>query len=740
VQYAHGQGILHRDLKPGNVMLDGRGEPLVSDFGLAKWLDATSDLTRTLTVFGTPGYIAPEQAKGPAANLTPAADVYSLGAILFDLFTGQPPFLGEHALAVIQQAAEKSAPKLRTLAPSLDRDLETICARCLEREPKARYHSAGDLAEDLERWLEGRPIIARPVSPSVRIWRWSKRNPRLAGSLAAVVVLGAIGVTAAISSSRLSSVVQNAELARHSVVVTPFEDLDDLSNTSPSSKAATNAFAVALTQTKGIRASNSRTRNVDPWSAEDWKKIGEAAGARFVLSGSVRQREGKQRVAVHLVETGSGSVVSTWLQDVASLSEIVNISMANISGKLGVTSSVSLPRSIISFDGEISAISGTSNPSARSYCDRGREFLLRYNLGDLDRAIDSFRKAIELDPNYALAYAMLGSACQARALTDNTQDWRAAADRATMTALRLAPMLPEAYRARAGTLHRYGQMRAALDPSLTAYELEPSSARTAAILGDGYEVIGRPDLAIGWFQKATRRQTQPIYADNIGNAWADLGEYDKAEKAYATAIVFKPDLPVGLLGLSAIAVYRGDYQTARSQCQQALTKFRDNPQPLMMAALIEFFSRHFETAEKLYRQAAGANHTGGVDFMGSIRFISALGFIEKLSPAHAKQGKALLEEARTLDEEDLRLAPENSALLYSLAADNAALGNTEAAIGNLKRASETGWIDYHSIQLDPRFDSIRNEQAFKEILTRLTNSVHELGRLMPSRKLAINTN
>ncbi|MGH8102533.1 MAG: serine/threonine-protein kinase, partial [Chthoniobacterales bacterium] len=154
VQYAHDRGVLHRDLKPGNILLDSRGEPFVTDFGLAKWLDTNTDLTRTLTIFGTPGYIAPEQAKGSAAKLTPTADVYSLGAVLFDLFTGRPPFLGEHALAVIQQASEKPAPKLRSLAPALDRDLETICARCLEREPQARYRSAGDLGVDLERWLE----------------------------------------------------------------------------------------------------------------------------------------------------------------------------------------------------------------------------------------------------------------------------------------------------------------------------------------------------------------------------------------------------------------------------------------------------------------------------------------------------------------------------------------------------------------------------------------------------------
>src|SRR6266699_1180554 len=225
VQYAHIRGILHRDLKPANILLDGHGEPLVSDFGLATWLDGVSDLTHSLTIFGTPGYIAPEQANpslAETAKLTPAADVYSLGAVLFDLLTGRPPFLGEHALAVIKQAAEKPAPKLRSLVPTADRDLETICAKCLEREPQARYRSAADLAEDLERRFEGRPIIARPVSPPVRIWRCSKRNPKLAGSLVAAVVLGAIGIVAAFTSSRLSSIVKNAELARHSVVVTPF--------------------------------------------------------------------------------------------------------------------------------------------------------------------------------------------------------------------------------------------------------------------------------------------------------------------------------------------------------------------------------------------------------------------------------------------------------------------------------------------------------------------------------------
>src|SRR6266496_893923 len=190
VQCAHGQGILHRDLKPGNILLDGRGEPLVSDFGLAKWLDTSSHLTRTLTIFGTPGYIAPEQVNGSSGKLGPTSDVYSLGAILFDLLTGRPPFLGEHALKVIQQASEKPAPKLRTLMPGLDRDLERICAKCLDREPGARYRSAGVLAEDLERWLQVQPIAARPLSPPARAWRWTRRNPVIAGMAALLMTLG----------------------------------------------------------------------------------------------------------------------------------------------------------------------------------------------------------------------------------------------------------------------------------------------------------------------------------------------------------------------------------------------------------------------------------------------------------------------------------------------------------------------------------------------------------------------
>src|SRR6266508_5080408 len=190
--YAHGKGVLHRDLQPGNILLDENGEPMVSDFGLAKWLDQSSDLTRTLETLGTPGYIAPEQAECRATDLTGATDIYSLGAILFYLLTGRPPFVGPNVLSVIHQAAATPAPRLCSLAPSLDRDLETIVARCLDPDPNARYQSAGALAEDLEHWLHHEPIRARRTGVFTRGQKWVRRNPTSTALVASLIALGAV--------------------------------------------------------------------------------------------------------------------------------------------------------------------------------------------------------------------------------------------------------------------------------------------------------------------------------------------------------------------------------------------------------------------------------------------------------------------------------------------------------------------------------------------------------------------
>src|SRR6266849_333035 len=306
VQYAHAHGILHRDLKPGNILLDGRGEPLVSDFGLAKWLDTPSDLTQTLTIFGTPGYIAPEQAKGSASKLTTAADIYSLGAILFNLLTGRAPFLGEHALAVIQQAAEKPAPKLRSLTPTLDHDLETICAKCLEREPNARYRSAGDLAEDLEHWLAGRHIIARPVSAPMRALRWSRRNPLVAGMGALLFALGtAVGIMTWESEAVHRPLMTG-------IAVLPFENLSETKESAFFADGIQDGILTKLAKVADLKVI-SRTSVMEYRGARNTQQIGRALNVSHVLEGSVHKNADKIHVNAQLIDTRTDTYV--WAEE-----------------------------------------------------------------------------------------------------------------------------------------------------------------------------------------------------------------------------------------------------------------------------------------------------------------------------------------------------------------------------------------------------------------------------------------
>jgi hypothetical protein len=194
VHAAHQRGIVHRDLKPANVLLTADGVPKITDFGIAKRLDDEAGQTQTGAVMGTPSYMAPEQAAGKTKEIGPAADIYSLGAILYQLLTGRPPFLAESWEATRDLVLTQEPVAPRRLQPRLPRDLQTICLKCLHKEPRRRYPSALALADELHCYLEGKPIRSRPVSAAERVWRWARRNPKLATASA----LAAAGLVATV--------------------------------------------------------------------------------------------------------------------------------------------------------------------------------------------------------------------------------------------------------------------------------------------------------------------------------------------------------------------------------------------------------------------------------------------------------------------------------------------------------------------------------------------------------------
>ena len=242
IEYAHRQGILHRDLKPSNILIDANNAVHITDFGLAMRVEGDSELTRTGQILGTPSYMPPEQAQAKRGLIGPASDIYGMGALLYELLTGRPPFRGESTVETLRQVTDTEPLSPRLLNPAVPKDLETICLKCLEKEPHKRYATARFLAEDLNRFLKLEPILARPISHPARLWRWCKRKPAIA-SMLGVTLLATVTLIVGLLIS--NALIGSALDARTTALNEKQEALDEAETERAKANAAANAERLA---------------------------------------------------------------------------------------------------------------------------------------------------------------------------------------------------------------------------------------------------------------------------------------------------------------------------------------------------------------------------------------------------------------------------------------------------------------------------------------------------------------
>src|SRR5436309_8082962 len=404
VHYAYEHGILHRDIKPGNILLDQKGEPHLTDFGLARLVESESTVTRTLEVLGTPSYMAPEQAVGNNAAVGSVTDVYGLGAVLYQLLTAQPPFAGGTTYETIRLLCDTEPRLPRVLNGKIDRDLSTICLKCLEKDPKRRYSSAVAFAEDLERWLKHEPILARHTGIITRGKKWVRRNPTSALLATSLIALAAAAGWIVWKNEFVHRPVTTG------IAVLPFENLSDEKEHAFFADGVQDDILIKLAKIADLKVI-SRTSVMQYRGKQDVRQIANALRVSHVLEGTVRRSDGKVHVNAQLVDTRTDEDI--WadeydrdLNDVFAIETEVAQSIANrLRAKVSPREKAAIEQrptnDLVAYDLYVQAVSLIDKAAYEERKEQGKDYF---------QAIELLNQAIARDPAFLLAYCRLAEA------------------------------------------------------------------------------------------------------------------------------------------------------------------------------------------------------------------------------------------------------------------------------------------------------------------------------------------
>ena len=678
VHYAHEHGILHRDIKPGNILLDKNGEPHLTDFGLARLVEAESTVTGTLEVLGTPSYMAPEQAAGGTTKVSKATDVYGLGAVLYQLLTGHPPFAGGTTYETIKLLLESEPRQPRLLNPKIDRDLSTICLRCLEKDPKRRYSSALALAEDLEHWLKHEPILARHTGIFIRGRKWMRRNPTSALLAASLIALAATA----------GWIVWKTEFIRQpltsGVAVLPFENLSGDPDNAYFADGIQEEILTRLAKIADLKViSRTSTRHYQN-KPRNLREIAQQLGVANILEGSVQKAAGQVRVTVQLINAQTDSHLWADTYD-RKLTDILGVE-----SEIAKRIAESLQTKLTGREEQALAVKPTNNPEAYDAYLRGLAYSLKAMAPMPANALSAqkyLREAVRLDPKFALAWALLSyvdSRGYRTLLLQPTAALREEARLAAETALTLQPNLGEAVWAK-GYYH-YACLKdydTAVRYFEEARQLLPNSSRIPESLAYVARRRGQWDRSEAYFKEAERLDPRNVQLlTQHGLSYIELRRFPEAKRKLDQVLDIVPDDIDTVSYKAAIAQAEGDLPGAAALLAP-LHPAGDDPQAVETQVYQAILERRPALVIPRLKEIFTKPDPALGFFNGELLFW--LGWAQEVARDHsAAQGS--WRQARRELESFLKEQPENYLLMGDLALTNMGLGDKAAAFALTEQA------------------------------------------------------
>jgi serine/threonine protein kinase/Tfp pilus assembly protein PilF len=679
VHYAHEHGILHRDIKPGNILLDTKGEPQLTDFGLARLVEAESTVTRTLEVLGTPSYMAPEQAAGNNTQLTKATDVYGLGAVLYQLLTGHPAFAGGTTYETVKLLLETEPRPPRQLNPKIDRDLSTICLKCLDKDPQRRYSSALALAEDLEHWLKHEPIRAKPSGLFTHGRKWVRRNPSTTVLVTLLLALAA-GLSVTIWNRETAVVIPK------SIAVLPFQNLSDDPNSAYFAEGIHEEILTRLASIGGLKVISRTSTQQYQSKPKNLREIAKQLGVANILEGSVQKAADQVRVNVQLINAQTDSHLWADTYD-RKLTDIFGVESEIAKGI-----AAALQAKLTGREEQALAVKPTNNPEAYDAYLRGlsldaRSYAQAYDAHFEEKAISSYERAVQLDPRFAAAWARL-SRDNAHLYSPSEGPTLAArgdaAKRALDNAQRLEPNSPETLLAlgyyQYWVLRDYGLAKTTFKQ---VGKMLPGSSEVPYALGLIAQDERNWDESIAYFEQALTLDPRNMdLLVSAADTYAGLRQFPVAIKLYDRALDVIPNDPQ-LMALKATM-----YQAEGNLQESAKLVIDVNERATSANA--------FET--KLNQLRLERNHAEAIRLLQArLAQVSSLvdweKIVELLHLAFAQRfvgdmagAKVTAEQAAQQLEPLCKEAPDNPDPEIALALADAMLGERDSALREAERA------------------------------------------------------